>query len=57
VVRTDDTHPAIAARMDAAYRRMSAAEKMTRAAALTGLAHGLALARIRVEHPDESGRG
>ena len=55
-MRIDDTHPAIAARMDAAYRRMPAGEKMARAAALTGLAHGLALARIRAEHPGESPR-
>jgi hypothetical protein len=42
--------------MDAAYRRMSAPEKIARMAALTDLAHSLALARIRVEHPGESAR-
>lgn len=42
--------------MDAAYRNMSAAEKISRMAALTGLAHSLALARIRADHPHESER-
>ena len=51
-----DTSRAIQERMDAAYRRMSPTEKIRRMAALTGLAHSLALARIRAEHPHESPR-
>jgi hypothetical protein len=49
-----DTSRAIEERMDAAYQRMSPAEKISRMAALTDLAHALALARIRSEHPRES---
>ena len=51
-----DTPPAIQARMDAAYRRMSPAEKIGRMAALTGMVRSLALASIRAEHPGESAR-
>jgi hypothetical protein len=51
-----DTTRAVQERLDAAYRRMSPAEKISRMAALTGLAHSFALARIRVEHPHESTR-
>jgi hypothetical protein len=54
--RARDTHPSIEQRMDAAYRRMSPAEKIARTAALTKLAHSFALARIRAEHPHESPR-
>jgi hypothetical protein len=53
-VRPSDTSPAIEERMDAAYRRMSAADKIARMAALTELAHSFALARIRAEHPLET---
>jgi hypothetical protein len=42
--------------MDALYRSMSAQQKIKRMAALTALAHSLALARIRAEHPKESAR-
>lgn len=51
-----DTPPAIQERMDAAYRRMSPAEKIGRMAALTGTIRALALASIRTEYPDESSR-
>jgi hypothetical protein len=51
-----DTPPAIQERMDAAYRRMSPAEKIGRMAALTGTIRALALAGIRAEHPGESSR-
>jgi hypothetical protein len=51
-----DTSRAVEERMDAAYRRMSPAEKVRRMAALTELTHALALARIRAEHPGESER-
>jgi hypothetical protein len=51
-----DTSPEIEKRMNAAYRRMSAAEKISRMSALTAVAHALALARIRSEHPLESER-
>ena len=56
IVEPSDTSPAIQARMDAAYLRMSPAEKMRRSAALSGLAHEFALARIRAERPHESSR-
>jgi hypothetical protein len=52
----NDTHPAIQARMDAAYRRMSPAEKVGRMAALVGTLRSLALAGIRAAHPNESDR-
>ena len=51
-----DTPPAIQERMDAGYRRMSAAEKIGRMAALTGTVRALALASIRAEYPGESAR-
>lgn len=51
-----DTPPAIQERMDAAYRRMSPAEKIGRMAALTGTIRALALANIRAQYPAESPR-
>jgi hypothetical protein len=51
-----DTSRSVEERMDSAYRRMSAAEKVRRMAALTELTHALALARIRAEYPQESER-
>ena len=51
-----DTSRAAQDRLDSAYRRMSVPEKIGRLAGLTALAHSLALARIRAEHPDETAR-
>jgi hypothetical protein len=51
-----DTHPSIRARMDAAYRSMSPAEKITKMLALTSTTHALALSGIRKEYPDETPR-
>lgn len=42
--------------MEAAYRRMSPRERVERSAALTILAHSLALAEIRRRYPDEDDR-
>jgi hypothetical protein len=51
-----DTSEEIQTRMDAAYRRMSAAQKVGRVAALTQLAYGVALARLREANPGETER-
>ncbi len=55
-MRPSDTSPEAWALMEAAYRRMTPAERIERAAALTVLAHSFALAEIRRRHPDEDER-
>jgi hypothetical protein len=51
-----DTSPEIRRRIDAAYRRMSPAQKVARIAGLTQLAYSLAIERLRSSHPGESER-
>lgn len=51
-----DTPPEIQARMDEAYRRMSAQEKFERAMALSGMLRALTIDHLRTLHPDESER-
>lgn len=51
-----DTNPKVQQRLDAHYRSMSPAEKVARMVALTELGYEMALARIRAEHPRETGR-
>lgn len=51
-----DTSRVIQDRLDDAYRRMPVPDKVARMVALTALAHSLALARIRAEHPQEPDR-
>ena len=53
---SSDTSHSVEKRMDAAYRAMTPAEKISRMVALTELAYSFALARIRDQHPDESDR-
>lgn len=54
--RLGDTDEATTRRMDALYRSMTPAQKLARMAALTELAHSMALAAIREAHPYESPR-
>lgn len=42
--------------MDQIYREMTPGQKFSRMAALTELAHSMALAAIRDEHPSETDR-
>ena len=51
-----DTPPEIQARMDEAYRRMSAQEKFERAMGLSAMLRALTLDHLRALHPDESER-
>ena len=52
----DDTSPAVAAYLIAAYRRMSGAEKIARVRALNRTTVMLAMANIRQRHPDADER-
>jgi hypothetical protein len=51
-----DTHPAIEAMIADGYRRMTAAQKLERVAALTRALDELALADVRRRYPDASAR-
>jgi hypothetical protein len=51
-----DTPPEIQARMDEAYRRMSAQEKFERAMGLSAMLRALTLDHLRALHPNESER-
>lgn len=55
-VRPRDTSEEAWAIMEAAYRRMSPRQRVERAASLTVLAHGLALAELRRRYPEDSER-
>jgi hypothetical protein len=51
-----DTTPEAWAIVEEGIRRMTAAERVQRAVALTVLAHRFALAKIRAQYPDEDDR-
>jgi hypothetical protein len=51
-----DTSEAAWARVEAGLRRMTPAERVGRAVSLTILAHAVALAQIRRDHPEEDER-
>lgn len=51
-----DTTAEVARRMNEIYRAMTPQQKIARMASLTELAHSLALAHIRAEHPHETER-
>lgn len=55
-MRPDDTSEAAWARVEAGLRRMTPGERVQRAVSLTVLAHSLALAQIRQQHPEEDER-
>jgi len=56
MVRPLDTSPEAWALVNEGIRKMSPAERVGRAVALTILAHSVALAKIRKRHPDEDER-
>jgi len=56
MTRPLDTSPEIWARMQEGLRRMTPEQRIRRVVSLTVLAHGLALAEIRRQHPEEDER-
>ena len=52
----EDTHPDIAARLVEGYRQMSPVEKVRRVVALTQGVQQMALARLRLEYPNDTER-
>lgn len=54
--RPMDTSPEVWARMQEGIRRMTPAQRIGRVISLSLLAHGLALAEIRRQHPNEDER-
>ena len=55
-MRPSDTSETAWAVVEAGIKRMTPAERVRRAVALTVLAHRFALATIRAEHPNEDER-
>ena len=49
-----DTSPDVERRLAELYRALTPEQKLSRALALTEAVHGLALSRIREQHPEET---